>query len=207
MSSWKICYIHLQDCSKVQVPNVLVGISIGVMKHLDQSNVGREGFISLILPYIIAHHQKQWGQELKHGRYLEAGADAEAIEGCCFLACSPWLAQPAFLENPETPAPGMAPPTMGWAFPFQYLFFKKNSLHDFQQLHLMEAFSQLRFPSFRCLCQADIKLATAHTPKCPLRIKKKLLAGCSCTIKMKDFCISYIQWRSQIPPVQNWGRA
>jgi hypothetical protein len=28
---------------------------------------------------------------------LEAGADAEAIEGCCILACSPWLAQPALL--------------------------------------------------------------------------------------------------------------
>jgi hypothetical protein len=27
----------------------------------------------------------------------EAGADAEAIEGCCLLACFPWLAQPALL--------------------------------------------------------------------------------------------------------------
>jgi hypothetical protein len=27
----------------------------------------------------------------------EAGADAEAMEGCSFLACFPWLAQPALL--------------------------------------------------------------------------------------------------------------
>ena len=39
---------------------------------------------------------------------LAAGADAEAVEGCCLLACLPWLAQPAFSWNP-------GPPTMGWA--------------------------------------------------------------------------------------------
>jgi hypothetical protein len=27
----------------------------------------------------------------------EAGADAEAMEGCYLLACFPWLAQPALL--------------------------------------------------------------------------------------------------------------
>jgi hypothetical protein len=27
---------------------------------------------------------------------LEAGADAEAMEGCYLLACFTWLAQPAF---------------------------------------------------------------------------------------------------------------
>ena len=38
------------------------------------------------------------GQELKQGRNLEAGADAEAMEGCCLLACFPWLAQLAFIN-------------------------------------------------------------------------------------------------------------
>jgi hypothetical protein len=46
--------------------------------------------------YTTVPHQRKSGQELKQGRNLEAGADAEAMEGCCFLACSPWLAQPAF---------------------------------------------------------------------------------------------------------------
>jgi len=33
----------------------------------------------------------------------EAGADAEAMEGCSLLACLPWLAQPALIE-PRLPA-------------------------------------------------------------------------------------------------------
>jgi hypothetical protein len=41
--------------------------------------------------------QRKPGQELKHVRIPEVGADAEAMEGCCLLACSSWLAQPAFL--------------------------------------------------------------------------------------------------------------
>jgi hypothetical protein len=31
----------------------------------------------------------------------EAGADAEAMEGCSLLACFPQLAQPAFLQNQD----------------------------------------------------------------------------------------------------------
>ena len=33
----------------------------------------------------------------------EAGADAEAMEGCSLLNCFPWLAQPALIE-PRLPA-------------------------------------------------------------------------------------------------------
>jgi hypothetical protein len=47
--------------------------------------------------HITVHHQRKSGQEIKQGWNLEAGADAEAIEGCCLLACSTWLAQPSFL--------------------------------------------------------------------------------------------------------------
>jgi len=47
----------------------------------------------------------------------EAGADAEAMEGCFVLACSPWLAQLAFLLEPKTASPGMASPTRGWILP------------------------------------------------------------------------------------------
>jgi hypothetical protein len=36
------------------------------------------------------------GQELKWGRILEAGAEAEALVGCCFLACPSRFAQPVF---------------------------------------------------------------------------------------------------------------
>jgi hypothetical protein len=34
-----------------------------------------------------------------HDRNLEAGADAEAMEGCCLLACFPWLAQLARTQD------------------------------------------------------------------------------------------------------------
>ena len=33
----------------------------------------------------------------------EAEADAEAMEGCSLLACFPWFAQPALLQNPSLP--------------------------------------------------------------------------------------------------------
>lgn len=36
-------------------------------------------------------------QDRIQGRHPEAGADAEAMEGCCLLACSSWFAQPVFL--------------------------------------------------------------------------------------------------------------
>jgi hypothetical protein len=39
---------------------------------------------------------KKSGQELMQGRTLEAGGDEEDGEGCCLLACSLWLAQPAY---------------------------------------------------------------------------------------------------------------
>ena len=42
--------------------------------------------------HITIHHPRKPGQELKWGRSLEAGGDAEAMEGAAY-----WLAQPAFL--------------------------------------------------------------------------------------------------------------
>lgn len=39
-------------------------------------------------------------KELEQRRNLQAGADAEAMERGCFLACSSWLAHLALLENP-----------------------------------------------------------------------------------------------------------
>ena len=68
----------------------LVWVSIGSTKYHDQkSKLGKKGFIGF--------HLRESGQEFKQGWNLEAGADAEAVEICCLLNCSPWLAQPAFL--------------------------------------------------------------------------------------------------------------
>jgi hypothetical protein len=48
--------------------------------------------------------KKQIGEERVYSAYnsitqtgQEAGADAEAMEGCSLLACFPWVAQPALL--------------------------------------------------------------------------------------------------------------
>jgi hypothetical protein len=72
------------------------------------------------------HSQKQFGEERVYfslqfsdhsplekevkantqGRTMEAGIEAEAMEECCLLTQSPWLAQPAFLQHPRVPAQG-----------------------------------------------------------------------------------------------------
>jgi hypothetical protein len=49
------------------------------MKHHNQSNLDRNGVSGLHF-HIIVHHRRKSGQELKQGRNLEAGADAEAMK-------------------------------------------------------------------------------------------------------------------------------
>jgi hypothetical protein len=63
--------------------------NIMIKKHL-----GRKGFIQLTLPHCCSS-----SKEVRTGTQTgqEAGADAEAMEGCSLLACFPWLAQPALL--------------------------------------------------------------------------------------------------------------
>jgi hypothetical protein len=51
------------------------------------------------------------GQELKQGRNLQAGADAEDMEECCILACFTWLFSACFLIEPKTTNPGTEPAT------------------------------------------------------------------------------------------------
>jgi hypothetical protein len=51
------------------------------------------------------------------GRNLEPNAEAEAMEGCCLLACSSWLVQPSSLYNSGPPAQGWH--YMGWVLPHQ----------------------------------------------------------------------------------------
>jgi len=85
---------------------VLIRVSIPAQTSWPRSKLGRKGCIQLTLPHGCSSPKKvrtgtQAGQE--------AGADAEAMEGCYWLpysACS--------LIEPKTTSPGMAPPTMGW---------------------------------------------------------------------------------------------
>jgi hypothetical protein len=60
------------------------------------------------------------------------------VEGCCLLACSPWLAQPAsYRTQDHQPRDGAT--HMGWVLPSLIINWE-NAL----QLGLMEAFLQLR---------------------------------------------------------------
>lgn len=90
----------------------LMRVSIAVTNT--KSNMGRKKnvFTSQSTVY---HHGKS-EQQFKWGRTLGAGADAEAIEGCCLLTCSPWLTSSAFFQHPGPPARGAPPPIVGWAF-------------------------------------------------------------------------------------------
>jgi hypothetical protein len=67
------------------------------MKHHDQKASWRGKGLFRFYFHVAAHHQRKSGQELTQGRKLEAGADAEAMDGCCLLACFLWLAQSAIL--------------------------------------------------------------------------------------------------------------
>jgi hypothetical protein len=95
---------------------VMVRVSITVIKHHIQSELGRKGFSWLILLHG-SPTLKEARQELKQGRNLEAGADAEAMGGCCLLACSSRLAQPAFLRAQDHQS-RVTLFTVDWALPY-----------------------------------------------------------------------------------------
>jgi hypothetical protein len=73
----------------VRVEGVCLSQSLcSCTKHHDQeASWGGKGLLGLHF-YIAVHHQRKSGQELTQCRNLEAGADAEIMEGCCLLACS-----------------------------------------------------------------------------------------------------------------------
>ena len=75
---------------------ILIRIPIAGKKHYDPKLLGEERVYFTHNSILTVHHHKKSGQEPTQGRDLE-GTDAEAMEGNCLLACSPWLAQPAFL--------------------------------------------------------------------------------------------------------------
>jgi hypothetical protein len=78
----------------IQLLPVLVRVSIPAQTSRPRSKLGRKGFIQLTLPHCCSSPK-----EVRTGTQAgqEAGADAEAMEGCSLLACFPWLAQPALL--------------------------------------------------------------------------------------------------------------
>jgi hypothetical protein len=62
---------------------------------MTKATCGRKYWYGLCFQNI--YHQRKLEQKLKRGRNLEAAADIEVMKGCRILACSPYLAPPAFL--------------------------------------------------------------------------------------------------------------
>jgi hypothetical protein len=95
-------YITSQKLSEsshviVQMNNLPSLISFAMIKTMTNNNLERKrGFIGLAG----TSHSPFSGkprQELKRVRYLEAGTEAKAMEGCCLLTCFPWLCSACFL--------------------------------------------------------------------------------------------------------------
>jgi hypothetical protein len=63
---------------------------------MTKDNLGGKGLFGLHFQ-ITVHHLRKSGQELKQGRNLKIGAEAEAIDKYYLLVCSSWLAHPVFL--------------------------------------------------------------------------------------------------------------
>jgi hypothetical protein len=57
------------------------------MESHDLKQLGEERFILLIVPY-----NRKSSKALRAGTYTGQNLEAEAIEECCLLVCSSWLA-------------------------------------------------------------------------------------------------------------------
>jgi hypothetical protein len=90
----------------------------------------------------------QGGQELKQNRNLEAGADAEAMEGCCLEAC---FSCPHGLPNLLSSRTQDHQPRVGLTY---------NAMGIVCRLILWRHFLNRgsHFSNDSSLCQADIKL-------------------------------------------------
>lgn len=96
--AWVTCsrQVVMQTTTTIH-PNFGIAISIRscCCENQDQKQLGEE-MVNFILGFIVPLPVRTGTQ----GKNLEAGTDAETIEGCCLLACSPQCAQLAFLYHP-----------------------------------------------------------------------------------------------------------
>jgi hypothetical protein len=118
------------------------------MKHHYQKH-GRKVFIWLKLLH--------WSPSLKEDR-PGTWKQEQAIEGCCLLVCSSWLALPALIEHGTT-SPGIAPLTMSWALLHQPRIKKM----PYSWRHFLSCGFLLSDGS--SLCQVSVRLANTR-PSC-----------------------------------------
>ena len=79
--------------------SVLVMATIAKMKHYNLSNFVEKGYIWIKFPHLSQSLKEVRTGTQKETEYvcMQELAYAESVEECCFLACFPWLAPPAFL--------------------------------------------------------------------------------------------------------------
>jgi hypothetical protein len=119
-----------------QKASVLVRVSIPAQTSWPRSKLGTKGFIRLTLPYCCYHQESQdWNSSMSESRSQCRGHGGMFFTGLLPLACSA-----CFLIEPKTTSPGQVPPTRGLS---PLITNWENAL----QLHLMEAFPQLKLLS------------------------------------------------------------
>lgn len=83
------------------------GFSVAVINTMAGSSLGRKGFIS---PYGL-HHAGEPGKESEED--VEVGGEAQTMDECCFLTCSPGLCLPTaqdYLPRGSPTHSGLSPP-------------------------------------------------------------------------------------------------
>jgi hypothetical protein len=91
-------YLPIGSWDWTQVSRLAWGLksSYCFMITMVKATWGGMGLFQLRVPYS-SHHWKKPGEELKQGREPRGRSWCRGCRGCHSLACSTWLAQPAFL--------------------------------------------------------------------------------------------------------------
>ena len=102
ISNWgkeKLLSCEMRTTLICRYKNVLVWVTIAMMKHHDQNQVGKKRVIWLMLPL----KEVRTGTQIKN---LEARAGAEGMEEHYLWISSSWLGQPALLCPSGSPVQG-----------------------------------------------------------------------------------------------------
>jgi len=150
---------------KSSAPNLLLHQSLRLSqsgflflhKHHDQeASWGGKGLFSLHF-HIAVHHHRKSGQEFTQGRNSEAGADAEAMEGCYLLA------SPGLLILLSYRTQDYQPSYQGWSHPqwpsHPWSLIEKMSYSQISWRHFLKG------GSFLCDNSSCVKL-THKTSEC-----------------------------------------
>ena len=147
-------YLSGDNLIEHALDDVLVTISVSAQTSWPRSKFWRKGFIQLTLPHCCSSPR-----EVRTGTQAgqEAGADAEAMEGCSLLSCFPWPAQlAAYRTQDYQPRDGTTHngPLNSWSL-IEKMAYSWISWRHFPN-----------WSSFLCdnssLCQVDTKLASTE---------------------------------------------